>query len=451
MKIGLSLEEILKATSGKVLNRGKESYWTEFCRDSRMVKKGDFFIPLKGERFDGHDFIEDVIARGASGSLWGREELPSSVGKDFTLVKVKDTLQALGSMGKFIRRKWKGIVVGITGSAGKTTTKEMVWAGLSGYAPAFKTPGNYNNLIGVPISLLAVEKEHKYGVVEMGMNTPGEISKLSDIARPDWAIITTIGPAHVGAFGNVEGIVKEKGSILNHVREGAVFPSGYSYFHEIAGKRGLKFITTGSAGEVELVKWKEKIVIRWEDKKLEFPFTFETLMEAEDFTIAIAFSILSGFDPFEFGKFIKENYRPPEGRGRIHRGKFTIIDDTYNANPSSFKKAIDYLSEIEDGRKIVIMGDMLELGNREEEMHREIGRYIADKGVSILIVIGRRAHRAGEEAEKRGVNVFYIENMMEMEQLLEIILQEGDIILVKASRAMKLERVVNFLKRLGGE
>ncbi len=450
MRVGLNLDEILKATSGNLIKRGQKDFWENFCRDSRMIKKYDFYIPLKGDRFDGHDFIGDAVGKGASASLWAREDLPSELPEDFTLVGVDDTLMALGNMAKFIRKKWKGTIVGITGSAGKTTTKEMVWAGLSGYEPTFKTPGNYNNLVGLPISLLAVEKEHRYGVVEMGMNTPGEIARLSSIAKPDWGIITTIGPAHIGAFNDMDGIVREKGEILNHVKYGAVFPAGFPFFHDIAGKRGLKVVTTGPMGEVELVQWKGNIVIRWEDRKLEFPFSFETLMEAEDFAIAIAFALLMGLDPKEFGSNIRENYRPPEGRGRIYRGAFTIIDDSYNANPSSVKKSIEFLSNYEGERKILIMGDMLELGEMEEKLHREIGEFVAQKGVDIFIVMGRRAFWAGEEAAKKGINVFFIENMMELQQLLEIIVKERDVILVKASRAMRLERVVDFLRRIGG-
>ncbi len=443
MKVGLKLEEILEATGGKLIRRGEAESWLSFCRDSRKVKKGDFFIPLKGERFDGHDFIEDAVMRGATGSLWGREDSPNL---GITLIGVKDTLEALGKMGDRIRRKWGGEIVGITGSAGKTTTKEIIWAGLSAFGNVHKTPGNYNNLVGVPISLLALSKEDRFSCVEMGMNSPGEIAKLAEIAAPDWSIITSIGPAHIGAFKDLSGIEKEKGSILDFTKKGAVFPAGHPLLTSKATKSGIRFITTGPAGELELVRWqKEKLIIRYIDTRLEFDIQFSTPVEAEDFTHALGIAILMQLDLDRFVDGVRENYTPPERRSRIYKGKFTVIDDSYNANPLSTKKALELLGRISGKRKIFIFGDMLELGEQEEKLHREIGEYVAESGIDTFVVIGRRAYWSGEEAEKRGVNTFFVENFMELEQLMDIILGENDVVLVKASRAMRLERIVDYL------
>ena len=447
MRVGLTLEEILKATGGQLLYRTDKERWENFCRDSRQIKDGDFFIPIKGEKFDGHDFVDDAVDKGADAYLWDREEDPP-ITESVTVIKVKDTLRALGDMGRFIRRKWKGCVIGITGSAGKTTTKEMIWAGLTEIGKAFKTPGNYNNLIGVPISLLKLEIEDKYAVVEMGMNEPAEIKKLAEIAKPDWAVITTIGPAHIGAFGSIDDIVKEKGEILFHTKKGAVFPAGFKYLSDATIRNNLKFLTTGPMGEIEVIRKNGKTIMRYEDKPLEFTISFSTDVEYENFTTAIALALLMEIDLGKFVEGIKKNYAPPEGRAKIIKNdEITIIDDSYNANPLSVKRAIDLLRKLDGGTKIVIFGDMMELGKYEEALHREVGRYMADRGVDILIAFGRRAKWAGEEAENKGVNVFYVENMMELEQLIDILKKEGDVILVKASRAMRLERIVSYLLR----
>lgn len=453
----LSADEILKATGGIPL-RG--SGWS--CRgvstDTRTLAAGNLFIALAGENFDGHDCLTQAVERGAagllirtdaSGRLASLPEGPPAIG-------VPDTLRALGDIARDWRRRFAVPVVAITGSSGKTTTKEMVAAIAARTRTILRTEGNLNNQIGLPLTLLRLNKSHELAIVEMGTNSPGEIAALAAIAGPDVGLITNIGPAHLEGLGSMEAVREEKGSLFEAMAgEGtAILNQDDPAIGLLAWRWRGKRVTFG-LGPGALVNARgiepvgpEGVRFRLVIDGIETPVFLHApgghnVMNA---LAAAAAAWALGFDRHEIAAGLAL-FRPIPGRSEIRRlgnGGYLIID-AYNANPASVREAVKTLQGLRgNGDAVVILGDMLELGEQSEALHGEIGELLADANIREIFLRGSLTRAVGAGAVRRGFpaeRISFFENPEEVVSSLRSRLKKNDWILIKGSRKMKMEAV----------
>ncbi len=435
------LSEIAEITNGKLINLKRDKKVKRFVIDSRKVNNNSFFVPLKGQNTDGHQFIENSIERGAVG-YFSEKPLKNQNG-----ILVENNLKALTEIGKYKREKLSK-VIGITGTSGKTTTKELLKLVLSQYFNVYGTEGNYNNEIGVPLTLSNIPENAEIGVFELGASKKGDIEKLSSIVKQDIAVLTTVGHGHSEKFGSFKDIVEGKGEIfLNH--QFAVLPEFFLPYYEGLLFDYITFGTTEDADikilDVEITNEGTKGIIKYkkEQIKLKIPVYHKSIFE----NIAAVSGVLYGLDinPISSLKIIEENFEGIEGRIKNFKiGKVTIIDDTYNANPISVKNAIYTLNQLQ-GNKILILGDMLELGEFSKELHREIGKEILNTDIQNIFLYGTEVKEIYDFLkEKRNVKLFEDKGKMcdEIQTLLNGTLS---FVWIKGSRSMKMEEVVENL------
>lgn len=446
--MNLTLEEIRKAVDGSL--SGENISVTSVSTNSREIEKGALFIPLKGANFDAHDFIDSAVENGAAAVIAHRK-----VNTSVPVIYVEDTHKALGDLAAYYRSIHKIPVVGITGSVGKTTTKDMVASVLSQKYNVHKTEGNHNNDIGVPITLFGLEDDTECAVVEMGMNHFDEIDYLAKIAKPDIGIITNVGSSHIENLGSREGILKAKCELFENM------PDGYK-------------IINGDNDMLITVKDKYKNMCRFSmnDKNAEIYAdnikpdiirgiycTIHTAVGAFDVKVPIpgfhmvsnamaatAAALKLGLSLDEIKKGI-EAFTPTGMRMEItETGKYTVIDDTYNANADSMKAGIDVITYAET-KKACVLGDMLELGEFADKYHREVGEYAAEKNIDAIVCIGELSRSMYEGAYgKRKENVYYFPTQEEFWEKSDSILEKGMTVLVKASRGMHFEKTTAKLK-----
>ncbi len=458
----LKTKEIIAATGGTLVRETPGGAFEGLSTNSRDVIKGNLFIPLTGERFDGHDFIPDAIKNGASGLLVrrGGEEIIRRVPDDVSVVLVDDTLRALGDIANLWRNKFKIPVVAVTGSSGKTTTKEMIAtvARLSGNV--LKSRGNYNNLVGLPLSLLEMNSEHEMAVVEMGTSRRGEIERLTAIAEPDIGVITNIGPAHLEGFGSVDVVMEEKGDLFSNMRDnGVAVINRDDEFSRILADRWMGRNISFGIDENAFVR-AESIFMRGE-RGVSFTLEMGGTGKGVDMTVVGRHNIYNalacaaacramdiGYDMICNGL---SAFRQIQGRMDVHRlksGSF-IIDDTYNSNPASAMEALKALSDLKgNNESIVIFGDMLELGVEAEKLHEEIGIAMSDTGVGSIFLRGDFAGSVARGAIEEGFRedrIYFIETPEMVIEALHSLLREGDWILVKGSRSMKMEEFLQVI------
>lgn len=427
--------------------------------DSRKIEPDGIFIAARGERADGHSFIPDVAAKGALGIVCEQE--PESCSVPYILVE--DSFKALKAIAEFYRQQLSVQVMGITGSVGKTSTKEFIASVLSVKYKVLKTLGNFNNEIGLPLTVLSIRQEHEIAVLEMGISDFGEMHRLSRIARPDICVMTNIGQCHLENLGTREGILKAKSEIFDYMNpEGYVFVNGDDDLLCRIGKKGKHnpvHFGLNPANEIFASDVMSKGL-----------FGSHAVIHAnlEVFPVEIplpgAHMVLNALAAAGVGmqlglkvQEIKEGIARVEtvsGRSNVLSLPFaTVIDDCYNANPVSMKAAIDLLT-MALGRKVAVLGDMFELGERQEVLHGEVGAYGVEKGVDVLICTGELSRHMYEEAVGKKENgafankteVYYFETRDDMLGKLPAILKKGDTILVKASHGMQFEKVVEFLR-----
>lgn len=461
---GLILSDIIRATKGVVLQSGGVLSFYGVSTDSRNVKEGDLFICLEGERFDGHDFISQAAAQGAGGILarkdwWSRKSSPL-VPLSLTVLEVDDTLAALGDIANL----WRGInsfqIIGLTGSSGKTTTKEMMAGILAERFKVAKTEGNLNNLIGMPLSLLAAKPSHEVVVLEMGMNKFGEIRRLAQIADPDIGVITNVHPAHLEGLKTIEGVARAKGELFESLDEEdlAVFNADDPLVCGLTGKCRARKVAFGfsKAADVTALNCGTSA----EGKTT---FTLIADKDAADITLplpgkhnimnalcASAVATAMGVDLATVKESL-ERFRAPVNRLEIinRPDGTTLINDTYNANPGSVRAALSTLKDIRGSRPgIAILGDMLELGDETRTAHAGIGRYVVESGVKYLFLMGDFAHITADGAVQAGMPkdcVFLASTHQEIVKRLKEMISGKDVILVKGSRRMRMEEVVKQL------
>jgi UDP-N-acetylmuramoyl-tripeptide--D-alanyl-D-alanine ligase len=462
MRVNLTVEEILRATKGSLIKGNLKDIVNSISIDSRTIKTEDLFIPLKGEKFDGHDFIYEAIRKGAKGFIFSRNlEIPE---EEVIVIKVKDTLIALQDLANYYRKKIKAKVIGVTGSSGKTTTKNLIGELLSKIGKVNISRENYNNEIGVPLTILETEKDTNFLVLEMAMRGKGQIRELSKIAEPDVGVITNIGWAHIGILGSKEAIMEAKAEIFDYISD-----HGYALLNrddelsmQIFEKLKLNKYTYGFNEESNI---KGKILDKLDDKvrmSINFPDKNEIDILLPLYPLNIYRNVLSAFGVLwifasqSINNFSFDNLDLSLPKQRLtpkitYKG-IKAIDDTYNANPDSVKTAIEYLDMLpSSGKKILLLGDMLELGEYSIPAHKEVIKYAIDKDFCYLLFYGEEFIKAiddmkGELKDIIGYKIFYTKDEKEIKNFLRQILKPNDIILIKGSRAMKMERFINFIE-----
>lgn len=455
----ISVAEALQATRGRLRSGSSDAVFRGVSTDSRHIAKGNLFVCLEGENFDGHRFADAAITGGAAGLVMRRDagiDLPKR-SRVVPVLLVRDTLKALGDLARFWRRKIGIPVVAITGSTGKTTTKEMTAAILAQTGHVLKTEGNFNNQVGLPLTLLRLNRRHDVAVVEMGTNQPGEIGRLTRIAGPDVGVITNIGPAHLEKLKSLGRIRQEKSDLFRKMsgRGTAVMNADDAALRFMSGCWQGKRMTFGlrNGADVTALNIRNKrppglaftLQIGRARGRVELRAAGEHNLYNALAAAAATASLGTDHDTICRGL---ASFRPLPGRFEIHalRNGAYLIDDAYNANPLSVREALKALQGLKGRhRSAVVLGDMLELGGHAKKLHTGIGRLMAVAGADLAFLKGDHSRATAKGAVAAGMapeRVLLYEQSGEVLERLRSFLKKGDWVLVKGSRKMKMEEVV---------
>ncbi len=442
----------------RLTGASRERSYRKISIDSRQTNTGDLFIAIKGDRHDGHDFLFEARRKGAAGLVVSRR--PELRDKSIQIFEVPDTLKALHELSVEVRKEFDGEVVGITGSNGKTTTKEMLANVLSTRYRVHRTPGNYNNLIGLPLTIFDLKKKVDWMILEMGSNAPGEISTLSRIACPQWGIITNISEAHLEGFGNIIGVLEEKASIIDGIQSGGTLiiggddPSLKTYVKNY----DVNCVTFGLRKSNDVCP--EEYAVQGDgtvsfrlDKgpAIHLPVIgFYTMQNA---LAAYALGLQVGMSHEEIKQGLEMPLYQSLRMEVIHEFGLTFINDCYNANPRSMFLAAEALSLMEgEGRKILVLGDMYELGEGSARLHKELGKRLSLLDLDVVVAVGGLgaivARAIRDEDQRRGRNREIVD-MMEFSAACDFLyenVRHDDVILFKASRGMKLEDLFEMVR-----
>ncbi|HSB04023.1 MAG TPA: UDP-N-acetylmuramoyl-tripeptide--D-alanyl-D-alanine ligase [Thermodesulfobacteriota bacterium] len=454
-----SVEEILDATGGKLLHGEKSTSFQGVSTDSRTIAEGELYFALKGPRFDGHHYALEALEKKAAGVVVEEAKAGDLHWNGYpskAIIVVKDTLQALGDLARERRRRYQTPVVALTGSNGKTTSKEMIAACLETTFPVLKNRGNWNNLIGLPLTLLRLTEKERVVVLEMGMNVPGEIRRLAEIAEPDVGLITNIQKVHLEGMGSLERLKEEKGELFRRMRRDGtiVVNQDDAQVVSLAEKFPGQKITFGTEEPSDVMARKIQLrgiegtsfnlVLEGEETEITLPLLGRHFVP--DALSAVAISALFGID-LEKVKEVLEHFRPAPMRMELiflGEGKM-LINDAYNANPRSMEMALETLAEVKGGgRAIAVLGDMLELGTFTEEAHLQLGRKVGELSIDFLLAMGEWAPRVIESAIRHGIEperTKVLESHGEAISLVRRVIQKGDWVLIKGSRRMAMEKI----------
>lgn len=450
----MTIDDILKATGGTLLSGSKNEQIHDITTDSRKAVNGVLFVPLVGEKFDGHEFIKAAFDLGAAAAITEKE---TELLIDKTIVKVDDTLKALGAIAKYYKNKHDVRTVAVTGSVGKTTTKDMLHSVLAQKYNTLKTEGNFNNEIGVPLTIFGLEKEHEAAVIEMGMNHFGEIERLAEIGNPDVAVITNIGESHIENLGSREGIFKAKMEVTKLFTEnntlivngdddflsqakgmgtykvvyyGINNPENDIYAKNIEnnGLYGIKFIAVVDGSE-----YKIEVNVPGEHNVYN---ALAAICVGREFNVPME-QIIEGIRNFKLTK-MRMSVEEFEG--------IQIINDCYNASPDSIKAALKVLNGVEDMRRIAVLGDVLEMGDFAKDAHYKLGVAVAENKIDLLVTVGENMKHLAQGAMDNGVkNVVSFDKTLEVCNYIKTEVKKGDAVLIKASRGMHFEEVYNAI------
>ena len=419
--------------------------------DSRTIQPGELFFAVKGERMDGHDFVQQALEKGAVAAVVRRDELARYAVKT-RLLAVADTLVALQTLGAAVRRLWAKPLIGVTGSTGKTTTKEAIAHVLSSRFRVLKSEGNFNNHFGLPLMLLKIEPEHEAAVIEMGMSHRGEIAALAKIAQPEIGVVTNVAPVHLEFFTSVAEIARAKYELIESLPAGgtAILNADDEYvsqfgrdfhgkvvrygLHQTADVRAENIVSRGAAGstfDVVAGPYRE-------------PATLPLVGTHNIYNAlaAVATGMERGLSPAEATRALA-TLAPADKRGAVVQlGNITVINDCYNSNPTALDAMVDTLAAMPAKRRIVVAGEMLELGPSGEELHRRSGRHMARRGIDILVGVRGLAKPMVDAASSAGMRAEFVATPEEAGEWLARETREGDVVLLKASRGVKLERAL---------
>ena len=459
--MNLKIKDIIKCTNGILVTGNEEQECENFSRDTRVIKKGDTFVAIKGESFDGNIFWQEAFDNGADTVIMDKIEIKKEdieKYKNKNIIQVEDTKEALVRIATEKRNLYKDlIVVGVTGSVGKTSTKDIIANVISQKYKTLKTQGNMNNDIGLPFTILNL-RDHEAAVIEMGMNHLGEIRKLTKIAKPTLSVITNIGTSHIGNLGSRENILKAKLEILEGMDiPNLVINNDNDLLHIWAQKSNIEVHTFGIENNSEC----NAINIKKEENSTEFDAKYNDEEIALKVPVGGDVFILNSLCATLVGKLVGlSNEQIQKGilsfeltkkRMEIIKiaNNITLINDSYNASFDSMKAGIEYLANTNSKRKIAVLGDMFELGEYSEELHRKVGAEVARNEIDLLFVIGENSKYIAEEAENKGMkkeNIFHFTDKKELLEKIKNTMEKDDSILFKASNGMKLFDIVEKLK-----
>ena len=462
--LSLKLKEIVEAVDGKIMQGNPEHVVNNLTIDSRRVKPGDLFFAIVGENNDGHNFIPEAVDNGAKVVITSRSIKPYS---GVAIVLVRDTTLALQDLALIVRERIKDLkVIGITGSAGKTTTKDIMASIISQEKKALKSKGNFNNEYGLPLSILDLEGSEEVAILEMAMRHKGDISRLAEIAKPEIGVITNIGPAHLENLKTIENVASAKSELLTGLKAGGIAVLNYDdeYIREMVNKfKDLNKITISLkdeavdyyADQIEFIKNGEESRFRVHEEDDSYTLEMDRAGEHNIYNALAAIAVARVLDiSWDSIKNGLKDIEVTELRQEIRNlDGVKIINDSYNANPLSMKAGIDSLINIEGDRKIAVLGAMLELGRIENAAHREIGKYLYKNGIDVLVGVGNMGEFIAEGAIEAGMaeqNIYVYKTNEDAASFLNNIMKSGDAILVKGSRALEMEEIVDLLMEYGG-
>lgn len=454
----MTVKDLLKVTKGKLLVGKEQEMVTNFCRDSREVKLGDVYLGIKGETSNGSIYYEQAFQKGAKGAILQDvqvEEEKIQTYQDKFIILVEDTVEAMQEIAEYKRSLYSIPVVAITGSVGKTSTKDMVASVMREKFYTLKTEGNYNNHIGVPLTIFRLKDEEAV-VIEMGMNHLSEISTLTKIVKPTVAVITNVGTAHIGNLGSRENILKAKLEILEGLSKDGyvVINNDNDLLHKwyLENKENYHIITYGIENESDYMA--EDIILKENgssyrlkgtNQNIEVPVGGNHFVQNSLCAIAVGSiykipleKMMMGVKKFELTKKRMDII--------TLKSDITIINDCYNANYDSMKAALEYLGKIQNKRKIAVLGDMLELGNYAKELHEKVGKEVSKNNIDILITVGKEAKYISNVAKEEQMEVIECNSNQEAIEELNKIKKQNDCILLKASNGMHFDEILEKIR-----
>jgi UDP-N-acetylmuramoyl-tripeptide--D-alanyl-D-alanine ligase len=425
--------------------------------DSRSVRAGQLFFAVKGERLDGHDFVEQALRNGAIAAVVRKDQLGRYL-RETRLLAVDDTLVALQTLATAVRKLWGKPLIAVTGSAGKTTTKEAIAHVLSARFRVLKSEGNFNNHFGLPLMLLKLEPEYDVAVIEMGMSHAGEIRTLAKIAQPEIGVVTNVAPVHLEFFDSLAGIARAKYELIESLPANgvAVLNADDEYVSQFGRDFKGKVVMYGTRAAADVRA--ENVQSKGTDG-VEFDVVIGRVREHATLPLvgehnvlnalsAVAVGLERGLNPVEaVGELA--TLAPADKRGQVLQvGNITVINDCYNSNPKALEAMVDALATMTAKRRIVVAGEMLELGPAGDEMHRRAGEHIAEKKIDVLVGVRGLAQAMVEGARKAGTPAEFMATPEEAGEWLAREARDGDVVLLKASRGVKLEKALETWKRL---
>lgn len=458
----ITVEDVIKITKGTLAYGTLDLVCENYCKDTRQIQPGDVYIGIKGENFDGNTLYNQALEKGASVCILEKNQIQEEIKQNDpnkAIILVQDSIKALQQIAAYKREQYKIPVIAITGSVGKTSTKDMVASVVGQKYQVLKTAGNYNNQIGLPLTILGL-KEHTALVVEMGMSQLGEIATLSKIAKPTIAVITNVGTAHIGNLGSRENILKAKLEILEGLQKDGILVINND--NDLLHQWGLEnrqdnIVTFGIENQSDVMaknisqqEYTSKVTMQIDQEIVQMhipvagiPFVYNALCAS---TVGRLLKIdtkqiLKGIEKFELTKNRMEILHNAKG--------VTIISDCYNASYDSMKAGLENLANMQGTRKIAVLGDMLELGEFSRQLHEKVGEEVANNSIDYLITVGEEAKAIAQKAKEKGVRQDCIKVMKNSKEAIDLIkeqMKQGDIILIKASRGMELNKVVEAIK-----
>ncbi len=464
--MNLTIRDVLEATKGTLIQGDQSTSIDKLSIDTRTICPDDFYLPLKGENFNGHQFIREAVEKGAAGVFkeksWGSLEIQTIINKfpRLAIIEVDNTLKALQNLGRYKVDQSNPKVIGITGSVGKTTTKDMISQVLEEDFSILKTKGNFNNEVGLPLTLLNLQQEHQIAVLEMGMSNFEEIQTLVKMAPPNIAVITNIGSAHIQNLKSKENILKAKMEIAGDLKAGDILllngddpllwelrnikaPYRKVYYgihkHNDVYPLGIAQQESGSVFKVHIG-----------GKEREFHIGLQGKHQVANAIAALWIGYYYNMEYPELRRGL-EKIQVSDMRFEAHEiGKTKIINDAYNASPESMKASIEVIENTECNRRILVLGDILELGDYSEQGHRKVGSFISKGNYHRLITKGKDAKWIGLEAVKQGFPAEKVEHVKTNEEAAKLLvrwMEPMDLVLIKGSRGMRMEEIIEILEK----
>ncbi|MCB2154379.1 UDP-N-acetylmuramoyl-tripeptide--D-alanyl-D-alanine ligase [bacterium] len=457
--MNLTVADILECTGGFLARGNGDTPVDRLCTDTRILRADDVYVALRGKHYDGEEFVLEALEKGAAGVVCSREFSLCNAPNDAFVVTVLDTTTALGDIARHWRQKVDPTVLAISGSSGKTTTKEMLAHVCRGEMNVLATEGNKNNHIGLPLTLARLREDHEVAIVEMGMNHSGELTQLAQIAQPDIALLTNVGDAHLGNFESMDHLLAAKAELIESLPEGATAilnadcPQCARVRSEFSVPSTVLTYGVHMKADVQARNIQQghpfgyQFTLRVSDESVPVFLPVFGRYQVQNALAAAAAAAALGVSPQTIAERLT-TFQAPEMRSQIRRfGGLRVVVDCYNASPSATIEAVRSFAEMmDDCRRILVLGDMLELGQFSERMHRRVGDAVADTKPALTICVGEQARWIADEAHHAEANVCIAASVDEAVEILSVYMESGDAILVKGSRATRLERLVDLLQ-----